>query len=160
LIDTILTLSYTSYLHIQTEQVLNQTIRRSVQKKTGTMSVIPMRYKTPIPLSYMQEHYMELSDSDEGDLSPRSKIHAARLTVKTAPAQSTRPKMDTTRQGGGFGLDSGTGAGSKKPKGFASTTGLKIQFKRDKVENRERPVSAAMFRTLAETDPEFKVCCV
>jgi hypothetical protein len=103
---------------------------------------------------------MELSDSDEGDMSPRSKIHAARLTVKTAPAQSTRPKMDTTRQGGGFGLDTGPGAGGKKPKGFASTTGLKVQFKRDKVENRERPVSAAMFRTLAETDPEFKVCSV
>lgn len=142
--------------HIQTEQVLNQTIRRSV-KKAGTMSVIPMRYKTPIPLSYLQEHYMELSDSDDGDLSPRSRMHAARLTVKTAPAQSTRPKMDT-RLGGGFGMD--TGQGGKKPKGFASTTGVKIQFKRDKVENRERPVSAALFRTLAETDPEFKVCFV
>jgi hypothetical protein len=53
----------------------------------------------------------------------------------------------------GGGKPSGTSG--KKPPGIGPQ--VKIQFKREKVINRERPISGAIFRTFAEEDPECKV---
>jgi hypothetical protein len=49
-----------------------------------------------------------------------------------------------------------SGTSGKKPPGIGPQ--VKIQFKREKVINRERPISGAIFRTFAEEDPECKVC--
>ena len=96
-----------------------------------------MRFRNPIPLSFTQEHYMELSDSDdENDENQMKKSKANRLNSVNALTTSQKNKIK---------------------KGPTAGAGVKIQFKRDSVVNRERPVSAALFRSLADIDPEFKV---
>ena len=114
-----------------------------------------MRYRTPIPLTYSHEHYMELSDSEdererdgeEGGVGSahlhRGKSQGNRLFINTAPQLGTR--------------DPGLIVGGKRPKAAVPAGGVRIQFKRDRVVNRERPISASLFRTLADCDPEFKV---
>ena len=87
---------------------------------------------------------MELSDSDdEGDDSMTGrKSRGNRLSINSAPSGLT---------------SSGKNKPTTKPKGPIAGAGVKIQFKREKNVNRERPISGAMFRTLADIDPEFKV---
>ena len=105
-----------------------------------------MRYKTPIPLSYTQEHYLELSDSDdEGVNNGDGKNSAARFR--------SRPER-VSIVGGNAGAANTV---IKIKKGSAAVVPAKIQFKREANINRERPVSGSMFRSIAEVDPELKV---
>ena len=104
---------------------------------------IPMRYKTPIPLSYAQEHYLQLSDSDdEGNLDNEGNISL------------TRQKQRSNKVPPGAGAANTT---NKVKKGNGAAVPIKILFKREANINRERPVSGAMFRSIAEIDPELKV---
>ena len=102
-----------------------------------------MRYKTPIPLSYAQEHYLQLSDSDdEGNVD------------KDGHSSFKRHKQRSNKIIVGGGTVNGT---SKIKKGNGAAVPIKILFKREASVNRERPVSGAMFRSIAEIDPELKV---
>ena len=151
-----------SYLR-QTEQVLNQSVRKSIPKnsKAVTIGTVPMRYRTPIPLTYSHEHYMELSDSeDERERERDGEEGEGNGHLHRGKSQGNRLFINTAPQLGIRDMGLGAGAGGKRPKAPVPNGGVRVQFKRDRVVNRERPISATLFRTLADCDPEFKVCHV
>jgi len=123
---------------VETEKALTQTSRKIVKKNSKEISGgMPMRFKNSMPLSFTNEHYMQLSDSEDEGEGP--KVNRASVSAPT---------------NGSGGKPPGS-TGGKKPPG--PTPIAKIQFKREKLVNRERPISGAIFRTFAEEDPECKV---
>jgi hypothetical protein len=137
------------------EKTLVQSIRKEVKK--AQKGIIPFRFSSALPLSYKHEFYMELSSSDEDE----DEVEGG--NVRPRRAQSA-PGGEGTLGGGGTGTTAGAGAGEKKKpksagagkKGGAGPV-VKIMFKHDKPENHDRPLSSALFRSMAESDPEFKV---
>lgn len=124
-----------------------------VEKKKDNVSVLPMRFRSSLPMPSNNknvnkntdnlertEHYMQLSDSDDEDKP--DKVHAYASARGVAGAHANKSK-DGGKSGGG--------------KGGPNANKSIVHFKRDKPIVRERPVSAKLFRTVAINDPEIKV---
>lgn len=101
-----------------------------------------MKFKSSLPDTYKlkdqldrTEYYMQLSDSDDED---KPEITARGNTANLA----SKPTTGKGKKGGG--------AGDKNAKAI-------VRFKREKPVNRERPLSASQFRTVASNDAEMKV---
>ena len=142
------------------DKTLVQTIRKDV-KKAQKGGNIPFRFSSALPLSYKHEFYMELSSSDEDDDDDDEEGG----NLRQRRAQSA-PGGGTLASTGGMGMTGGGATGDaakKKPKSAgagkkgASGPVVKVMFKHEKPENHDRPVSGALFRSMAEADPEFKV---
>jgi hypothetical protein len=127
-------------------KTLVQSVRKDVKKK-GKGAVRPFRFSSALPLSYKHEFYMELSDSDEDEEG------AARTGGGPSRGGGRTPSRPDTEGGG-----ERKAKAAKKPDNKKVPAGtVKVFFKHDKPENRERPISATLFRSLADADPELKV---
>lgn len=131
---------------LETETSVSKPSRISVMKTKKENA--PMRFKISLPANYNahdNQHYMQLSDSDDDDKPDRTvgSIHGG-----------TRSSIGTA--GGNTGKSTGAG-GKKKAAGGAGAKPGEALFKHEKPVIRERPVSAKQFRIVATADPEFKV---
>eukprot|EP00598_Pedospumella_elongata_P000366 CAMPEP_0184973908 /NCGR_PEP_ID=MMETSP1098-20130426/5512_1 /TAXON_ID=89044 /ORGANISM="Spumella elongata, Strain CCAP 955/1" /LENGTH=756 /DNA_ID=CAMNT_0027496413 /DNA_START=91 /DNA_END=2361 /DNA_ORIENTATION=- len=113
-------------------------VRTSITKSTPNAKM-PMRFKNALPDEYSmtfsatehQKFYMQLSDSDDDDVPDRPTLKPVRRTVVA------------------------TGKGPPKKGGAAAKP--EVVFKHERPVDRERPLSAKMFHTVAMNDSEFKV---
>ena len=131
-------------------KTLVQSVRKDVKKK-GKGAARPFRFSSALPLSYKHEFYMELSDSDEDDdADAQGGGGGTRGPSRGGGRTPSRPDTEGGER---------KAKAAKKPdnnkKAPAGT--VKIFFKHDKPENRERAISASLFRSVADTDPELKV---
>eukprot|EP01038_Epipyxis_sp_PR26KG_P004770 gene4770-6692_t len=93
---------------------------------------LPMKFRTELPNAY-QQHYLQISDSDDEDKPERIPISTLNKSNKST-----------------------TGKAGNKKKGN-NTTKVEIVFKHERPVVRERPQSAKQFRDIASNDPEFKI---
>lgn len=94
-------------------------------------NALPDDYSTTFSATEHQKFYMQLSDSDDDDVPDRPNLKPIKRTV--VPTGKGAPKK---------------GAANAKPE---------VMFKHERPVDRERPLSAKMFHTVAMNDSEFKV---
>ena len=136
-----------------------------MRRPSQALKNVPFRFKNAIPVTYKQEFYMELSSDSENEEDDSINMSVTRKRMKDQQRTTKRNSSIGSKRQGSVVENNWMGDenGSKPPQSNNPKqqqnkhTNVKICFKHEKIINRERPISAQLFRTLADTDPEFKV---